>query len=94
MFSTQQQPSTESQTHKEQQMSDIKIEVNCATGEVTEVPLTAEEIQQRELDAIAAATAKAEADAIAATEADAKASAQAKLAALGLTAEEIAALAK
>tara|TARA_R110000823_G_C15860177_1_gene493079 strand:- start:142 stop:369 length:228 start_codon:yes stop_codon:yes gene_type:complete len=75
-------------------MSDIKIEVNCATGEVTEVPLTAEEIQQRELDAIAAATAKAEADAIAATEADAKASAQAKLAALGLTAEEIAALAK
>ena len=75
-------------------MSDIKIEVNCATGEVTETPLTAEEIQQRELDAIAAATAKAEADAVAAAEADAKASAQAKLAALGLTAEEIAALAK
>ena len=72
----------------------IKIEVNCETGEVTEVPLTAEEIQQRELDAIAAATAKAEADAVAAAEADAKASAQAKLAALGLTAEEIAALAK
>jgi hypothetical protein len=75
-------------------MSDIKIEVNCETGEVIETPLTAEEIQQRELDAIAAATAKAEADALAATEADAKASAQAKLAALGLTAEEIAALAK
>jgi hypothetical protein len=70
------------------------IEVNCATGEVIDTPLTAEEIQQRELDAIAAATAKAEADAIAAAEADAKASGQAKLAALGLTQEEIAALAK
>ena len=75
-------------------MSDIKIEVNCATGEVTETPLTAEEIQQREVDAVAAATAKAEADAIAATEADAKASARVKLSALGLTAEEIAALSK
>ena len=75
-------------------MSDIKIEVNCATGEVIEVPLTAEEIQQRELDAIAAATAAAEAEAKAQAEADAKASAQAKLASLGLTAEEIAALAK
>jgi hypothetical protein len=77
-------------------MSDtpIKIVVNCETGIAVEVPLTAEEIQQRELDAIAAATAKQEADAIAATEADAKASAQAKLSALGLTAEEIAALTK
>jgi hypothetical protein len=75
-------------------MSEIKIEVNCATGEVTERPLTAEEIQQRELDAIAVATAAAEADALAAAEADAKASAQAKLATLGLTAEEIAALSK
>jgi hypothetical protein len=77
-------------------MSDtpIKIEVNCETGIAVEVPLTAEEIQQRELDAIAAATAQAEREAIEAAEADAKASAQAKLAALGLTAEEIAALAK
>ena len=75
-------------------MSDIKIEVNCATGEVIETPLTAEEIQQREVDAIAATTAKAEADAAAEAAADAKASAQAKLAALGLTAEEIAALSK
>jgi uncharacterized membrane-anchored protein len=77
-------------------MSDVpvKIEVNCATGIAVEVPLTAKEIEQRELDAIAAATAKAEADAIAQAEADAKASAQAKLAALGLTAEEIAALGK
>jgi len=72
----------------------IKIVVNCETGIAVEVPLTAEEIQQLELDAIAAATAKAEADAIAAAEADAKASAQSKLAALGLTVEEIAALSK
>ena len=72
----------------------IKIEVNCATGIAVEVPLTAEEIQQRELDAIAAATAQAEREATEAAEADAKASAQAKLAALGLTAEEIAALSK
>jgi len=75
-------------------MSDIKIEVNCETGIAVEVPLTAQEIQQRELDAIAAATAKAEAEAKAQAEADAKASAQAKLAKLGLSAEEIAALSK
>jgi hypothetical protein len=77
-------------------MSDtpIKIVVNCETGIAVEVPLTAEEIQQRELDAIAAATAQAEREAVEAAEADAKASAQAKLAALGLTAEEIAALTK
>ena len=66
-------------------MSDIKIEINCATGEVIEVPLTAEEIQQRELDAIAAATAKHEADALAAEQAEAKA---ALLTKLGITADE------
>lgn len=77
-------------------MSDtpIKIVVNCETGVAVEVPLTAEEIEQRELDAIAAATAKAEREATEAAEADAKASAQAKLSALGLSAEEIAALTK
>jgi hypothetical protein len=77
-------------------MSDtpIKIEVNCATGIAVEVPLTAEEIAQRELDAIAAEAAKAEREATEAAEADAKASAQAKLSALGLSAEEIAALTK
>jgi hypothetical protein len=72
----------------------IKIEVNCETGIAVEVALTAEEIAQRELDAIAAATALAEREATEAAEADAKASAQSKLAALGLTAEEIAALSK
>ena len=69
-----------------------KIVVNCETGVVAEIPLTGEEIAQREADAEAAAVAKAEADAQAAEAAEAKASAEAKLAALGLTAEEIAAL--
>jgi len=75
-------------------MSDtpIKIEVNCATGIAVEVPLTAEEIAQREVDAAAAETAKAEADAVAEAKADAQLSAKAKLQALGLTGAEIAAL--
>ena len=68
------------------------IEVNCETGEVTERPLTAEEIADREAQAAAweaeqAAKAAAEAEAAARKEA-----AHAKLAALGLTPEEIAAL--
>lgn len=70
------------------------IEVNCATGEVTERPLTAEEIAANEAAATAAAAAQHEAEAEAAAVAEAKANAQAKLAALGLTAEEIAALTK
>lgn len=70
------------------------IIVNCETGEVIERPLTAEELAQREADA--AAGIAAEAERIAALEAAqaAKESAQAKLAALGLTPEEIAALSK
>ena len=70
------------------------IEVNCATGEVTERPLTAEEIIQREADRIAGEARKAEEDAALAAAEAAKASAQAKLTALGLTADEIAALSK
>lgn len=72
----------------------IAIEVNCATGEVVERPLTAEELAQREVDT--AAGIAAEAERIAALEATqaAKESANAKLEALGLTAEEIAALSK
>jgi len=70
------------------------IEVNCETGLVTERPLTAEEIAQREADAAAFAAAKAEEEAAAQAAAAAKASAEAKLAALGLTADEIAALSK
>jgi len=36
-------------------MSDIAIEVNCETGEVIERPLTAEEIAEREAEALKAA---------------------------------------
>jgi hypothetical protein len=69
-----------------------KIIVNCETGVVAEVPLTGEEIAQREADA-----AQAEQDRLAIqtetqTKADAKLAAQAKLQKLGLTGEEIAAL--
>jgi len=73
-------------------MGDTKIIVDCSTGITTEVELTAEEIEQRAVDAAAAAARKAEEDAAAEAVAAAKASGQAKLAALGLTADEIAAL--
>ena len=55
------------------------IEVDCSTGVVTERPLTAEEIAQREADAAAFAAAKAEEEAAAAALATLKASAKAKL---------------
>ena len=70
------------------------IEINCETGEVTERPLTAEEIAANEAAAAQAAAAAHEAEAEAAAVAEAKANAEAKLAALGLTQEEIAALTK
>ena len=70
------------------------IEVNCETGEVTERPLTAEEIAQREADAAAFAAEQVAKEAEEAAVAAAKASAEAKLAALGLSADEIAALSK
>jgi hypothetical protein len=69
-----------------------KLIVDCSTGVTTEVELTAEEVAQREADAAAFAEIKALDDAAAQAKADAKASAEAKLAALGLTADEIAAL--
>jgi hypothetical protein len=70
----------------------IAIEVNCETGVVTERPLTAEEITANEAAAAQAEADRVTAEAEAAAVADAKASAQAKLSALGLTPEEIAAL--
>ena len=70
------------------------IEVNCETGVVTERPLTAEEIAQREADAAAYATEQAAKEEAEAAVAAAKASATTKLAALGLSADEIAALSK
>jgi hypothetical protein len=72
----------------------MAVEVNCETGEVTERPLTEEEIAQREADAAVFAAQQAERETAEAAAAEAKASAQAKLAALGLTADEIAALSK
>ena len=71
-----------------------KLIVDVATGTQTYVDLTPEEIAQREADAVAAEAAKAEAEAKAAADAETKANAATKLAALGLTAEEIAALSK
>jgi len=69
------------------------IEVNCATGEVTERPLTAEEIAQREADAAAYAAQKAADDAAAEALAALKTSARAKLVAgTPLTEEEAATL--
>jgi hypothetical protein len=56
-----------------------KIVVNCETGEQTEVPLTADEIAQREADAAAYAEQQAIAEAEAAALAALKASAKAKL---------------
>jgi hypothetical protein len=73
-------------------MSDKKLIVDLAKGTQTYVDLTPEEIEQRAVDAQAAAIEKAERDAVAEAKADAKLSAQAKLQALGLTGEEIAAL--
>jgi hypothetical protein len=75
---------TASRTHKEKTMT-TAIEVNCATGEVVERPLTAEELAQREADAAAFAAKKAEEDAKAAADAEAKA---ALLTKLGITADE------
>ena len=69
-----------------------RVEINCTTGVETIHELTDEEIAQREVDAAAFAVEQAAREAEAQAKADAKLSAQAKLAALGLTGEEIAAL--
>jgi hypothetical protein len=60
-------------------MSDIKIIVDCSTGEVQELPLTAEEIAEREAQALQAAEEQAQRDAEAQALADLKESAKAKL---------------
>jgi len=75
-------------------MSEVltKVVVDCSTGVTEILPLTAEEITQREADAAAAAVEQAERETQVTAKAAAKASAEAKLAALGLTAAEIAAL--
>ena len=76
-------------------MSDkpTKIVVDCSTGETQIIPLTAEEITQREADAAAYATAQAEREEAEAATAALKASARAKLiAGTPLTEEEAAVL--
>jgi hypothetical protein len=71
-----------------------RIEVDCSTGIETIIELTDAEVAELEAMAAEAAVRKAEEDAAQAAAEEAKASAQAKLAALGLTADEIAALSK
>ena len=69
-----------------------KLVVDCSTGIATEVPLTAEELAQRETDRLAYEAQEAERLAAEEAKAVAQASAISKLTALGLTADEIAAL--
>ena len=66
-------------------MADTKIVVDCSTGEVSEIELTAEEVAQRTADAKAYADQKAAEDADAAAKATEKA---ALLERLGITADE------
>ena len=75
-------------------MSEVltKVVVDCASGEVSYIPLTAEEILEREALAAQAEQERLEREAAEAAKAEAKASAQAKLVALGLTEDEIAAV--
>jgi hypothetical protein len=70
----------------------MKVIVDCATGESTTVPLTPEELEQRELDRLAWEAQEAERKAAEEEKENLKASANAKLLALGLTEAEVAAL--
>jgi len=70
-------------------MADTKIVVDCSTGEVSEIELTAEEVAQRAADAKAFADARAAEDADKAAKAADKA---ALLERLGITEEEAALL--
>jgi len=69
-----------------------KIIINCETGEESIIELTDAEVAELAYQAELAAEKKAEEEAAIAAAEAAKASARAKLAALGLTEEEIAAL--
>jgi hypothetical protein len=69
-----------------------KLIVDCTTGEQTIVPLTEEELAEREAMRVQAEADQAQRESDELAKAEAKASAQAKLAALGLTEAEIAAL--
>lgn len=71
-----------------------RVEINCETGEQTVIELTDAEIAEMEASRIAFEEEQAAREAEAAAIAAAKEAARAKLAALGLTADEIAALSK
>jgi hypothetical protein len=68
--------------------SPIKLVIDCSTGETTEVELTAEEVAAQQVGQELAVQLQAELE----VKAAARESALAKLAALGLTPEEVAAL--
>ena len=70
----------------------MKTIVDCSTGIQTNVELTAEEVAEREAAAAAAETQREADEAAATKQAEDKASGEAKLADLGLSADEIAAL--
>jgi hypothetical protein len=69
-----------------------KLLVDCSTGEATTVPLTTEELAQRETDRLAYEAQEAERKVAEQEKETLKASANAKLKALGLTNAEIAAI--
>jgi hypothetical protein len=73
-------------------MTDKKLVVDVSKGTSAYIDLTPEEIEQRAVDAQNAAIEKAEREAVEQAKADAKLTAQAKLQALGLSGEEIAAI--
>lgn len=70
----------------------MKRIINVETGEVIERELNAEELAQQAIDEANIAAVKAAQQAKADTAAQAKAAAEAKLAALGLTTEDLKAL--
>jgi hypothetical protein len=70
----------------------MKVIVDCSTGESITVPLTQEELAQREVDRLAYEASEAERLAEQEAKEKAEASAIAKLTKLGLTADEISAL--
>ncbi len=75
-------------------MSEVitKLVIDCETGEQTVVPLTEEELAERELMQLQAIAEQEQREADAAATAAAKASGISKLAALGLSDTEISAL--
>jgi hypothetical protein len=75
-------------------MSEVatKVIVDCSTGESTTVPLSPQELEQREIDRLAYEAQEAERLVAEEAKETLKASANAKLTALGLTADEIAAI--